>query len=155
MKFKEGVYGYGLITSTIGVGSLAGAILVASFANGKPTMHLLIGSGLALSASLIFLGLVCSFNIAITLCLILGFFHMLFITTANSMIQVNADPQFRGRSMSIYSLAFLGSTPIGNFFAGSVIEQIGTSSGMVLCGIITVILLLITIYTISKGKHLF
>ena len=80
---------------------------------------------------------------------------MLFITTANSMIQVNADPQFRGRSMSIYSLAFLGSTPIGNFFAGSVIEYTGTAVGMITCGVITVLLLMITVCTLPKEKRLF
>ena len=138
---NAGVQGYGFVSSAIGVGALIGAVGVASFAQGRPTLKLLISSGLTVSGTLIILGQINSLGLAVAVCIFLGFFHILFITTANSLVQINAEGQYRGRVMSIYTLAFMGTTPIGNIFVGSVIEQVGTAHGMVICGFSSIVLL--------------
>jgi MFS family permease len=48
---------------------------------------------------------------------------MLFISTANSTVQLNSSPIMRGRAMSLFSLVLLGSTPIGGPVIGWISEQ--------------------------------
>ena len=147
----SGVQGYGLLASAIGFGSLIGAIGVATFGKGLPTMGLLISSGLSVSAGLIILGSVSTLTPAVAICACLGFFNILFITTANSMIQVNTDHEFRGRVMSIYFLAFTGTTPIGNIFSGALIEHLGTATGIVVCGFVSIVLLCLVLVYFKKS----
>ena len=47
------------------------------------------------------------------------------ISTINSLLQLGSDDKYRGRVMSVYSLFFLGSTPIGASFAGFAVKHFG------------------------------
>jgi hypothetical protein len=75
------------------------------------------------------------------------------MTTANSTLQINSSEQFRGRVMSVYSFAFLGTTPIGNLFAGSIMEKLETGIGISICGAVSgLLILLIIINTFIKQR---
>lgn len=71
----------------------------------------------------------------------IGFFNLAFLNTANSVFQMTSSDEYRGRVMSAYSFLNQGSTPIGNFFAGTVMEHIGGDSGFVSCGAVSLIAL--------------
>ena len=86
--------------------------------------------------------------------ILIGFANMLFLNTANSIFQLNSSNEYRGRVMSIYSFLTLGSTPIGNFYAGTVMEHIGGNAGFIACGAAT-ILLLTVIYIIKRNEIVF
>lgn len=47
------------------------------------------------------------------------------ISTINSLLQLGSDDKYRGRVMSVYSLFFLGSTPVGASFAGFAVKHFG------------------------------
>lgn len=83
---------------------------------------------------------------------IIGFFNILYMTTANSTMQINSSDQFRGRVMSVYSFAFLGTTPIGNLFVGSISEKWGAGMGVLICGVISTLLVLVIIISNLAGK---
>ncbi len=51
--------------------------------------------------------------------------------------------------MSVYAFLNMGSTPIGNFFSGLVMEHFGGWSGFVFCGAVT-LLLLALIFVIKR-----
>lgn len=57
---------------------------------------------------------------------------MLFIITANSMLQLRSKPAFRGRVMALYGMVFLGSTPLGSLIAGAVGEHLGPRVGFLM-----------------------
>jgi hypothetical protein len=59
----------------------------------------------------------------------------------NSIFQLNSDGEHRGRGMSVYSFLNQGSTPVGNFYAGTAMEYGGGLWGFPLCGIAAVGLL--------------
>jgi MFS family permease len=80
----------------------------------------------------------------------IGFFNIIFLNTANTMFQMSTSDEYRSRVMSIYSLILFGSTPIGNFFAGTVMEHIPGDSGFVACGIAT-LLLLIPVFIFNRA----
>ena len=59
-------------------------------------------------------------------CLFLAGFGMtITVSTGNSIIQLNVPDTMRGRVMSLFSLTFLGFTPLGNFMYGSLAHYIG------------------------------
>ncbi|MBC8015657.1 MAG: MFS transporter, partial [Sporomusaceae bacterium] len=136
-----------------GAGSLVGALLMASWTKGTPKLSLLFGSGLIVSALLILLEPIRTLVLAVIIFAVIGFFNILFLTTANSMIQFNTSDQFRGRVMSVYSFAFLGTTPIGNLFAGTVMEKLGASAGISICGIMSTLLIALIIINTMNKKH--
>jgi len=62
-----------------------------------------------------------------------------FQTTANSLLQLNSEPAFRGRVMALYVMVFLGTTPIGGPIVGWVAQQFGARVGLGLGGVATLI----------------
>lgn len=150
---NQGVNGYGFLLSATGAGSFVGAFLVASWAKGNPRVTLLLGSAFIVSVLLIVVEPIRSFTLAAVIFTFIGFFNILFMTTANSTLQINSSEQFRGRVMSVYSFAFLGTTPIGNLFAGSVMQQLGAGIGISICGAVsTLFIVLIIINTLFKKR---
>lgn len=152
-SLKQGLNGYGLLLTASGAGSLAGALLVASWAKGNPRLRIVLGSGLLVSALLLVPDFVHSLPAAVGIFVIIGFVNIIFITSVNSTIQINSSNEFRGRVMSVYSFAFAGTTPIGNFFAGSVTQKMGAGMGFFLCGAISAILLVLIIIGIRPKER--
>jgi predicted MFS family arabinose efflux permease len=132
---------YGLLLSAMGIGSLIGAIIVSSRSKKSPTRKVLFISAICECLLYMIFGFVHSYFSAILFIALLGFFSVIFLTTANSIIQLNSDNDYRGRTMSVYTLAFAGTTPIGNFFAGSVTERFGANMGFLACGAVTIVLI--------------
>ena len=66
----------------------------------------------------------------------MGFTIMAFMITGNTMLQLNARPEARGRVMALYGIVFLGSTPIGAPIAGVLGEHLGARVGFVLSGLV-------------------
>jgi MFS family permease len=150
---KQGVGGYGFLLSSSGAGSLIGALIVASWAKGKPSLRLLFASAFSVSAFLTLLYLVHFLPLASIVLVIIGFSNILFMTTANSTMQFNSSDEFRGRVMSVYSFAFLGTTPIGNLFVGSISQRWGAGIGVFVCGTISVLLILLIVINSVIKKH--
>ena len=57
--------------------------------------------------------------------MLLGAFSILFGSSVNSYLQTVTPPALRGRVMSIHTLLFLGSTPIGSMIVGTLAEKQG------------------------------
>jgi len=77
----------------------------------------------------------------------LGYAAMCFMITGNTLLQLNARPQARGRVMALYGMVFLGSTPIGAPIAGWLGQLLGPRMefavmGVVALGVGAVVLLL-------------
>ena len=64
----------------------------------------------------------------------LGAASVTFAAAINSSLQLAAEPAMRGRVMALYSIVFLGSTPIGGPIAGWLSESIDPRAGLVLAG---------------------
>lgn len=82
--------------------------------------------------------------------MLIGFCNLIFLNTANSIFQVHSSNEYRGRVMSVYSFLNMGSTPVGNFLVGTVMEYAGGDSGYLFCGGATVLLLALIIIPAHK-----
>jgi len=67
-----------------------------------------------------------------------GFAAMGFMITGNTMLQVNAVPQARGRVMALYGIVFLGSTPFGAPLAGWLGQTIGPRREFFVMGLVAI-----------------
>ena len=122
--FHAGPGAFGLLSAAAGLGSFIGAILAAN-RNERPSMH---GLGVWLAAVGVTMALVSvapTLPVAMVLMVPIGFFAMSFMITGNTMLQLEAKPQARGRVMALYGVVFLGSTPIGAPLVGWLAEVLG------------------------------
>jgi len=140
---KEILYGgsdtLGYLMSGLGAGALLGAVYMAA----RKTV---LGLSKLLSTSVVILGLsivLAALSNNIYFSLIVFFFGgismVLSLSSINTMLQTIADEDKRGRVMSFYAMALLGTTPIGNLLSGTMATAIGISYTFFISGIITVL----------------
>lgn len=147
--------GYGFLMSSLGLGSLAGALTIAARSKNGPKKVLLNGSAFVVCILLTIIGSTKTYYMTSMFLAIVGAFNVVFSTTANSTVQLSTNDNFRGRVMSIYTLLFTGVTPIGSLFTGAVSNSFGASKGFVYSGIISMFLIfIITIISIGKMKKI-
>ena len=91
------------------------------------------------------LGFTRSFPLLLGLLTLTGFFQVLHTATTNTLLQSIVRDEFRGRVMSVYSLAFLGLMPIGSLLAGIVADQWGPGAWLSVAGLICTALMLVAL----------
>jgi MFS family permease len=120
VTFHGGAGSYAVLTSCMGVGAIAGGLTVAH--RGRPTPRLLQGVALTFGALLAVVAVAPSLAFAAVVIVFMGAASIAFIATANAELQLQAESAMRGRVMALYSMAFLGSTPIGGPLIGGISE---------------------------------
>jgi MFS family permease len=114
--FDGGAGAYTALAVAMAAGSVVGALAVGT--RGRVGRGLLVGSALAFAALAAFAAGAPSLGLAAALLVPLGAATVTFAAGINSSLQLAADPTMRGRVMALYSIVFLGSTPIGGPIAG-------------------------------------
>src|SRR5215204_5550518 len=116
-----GASGFGLLMSSLGVGSLIGALTLA-FTGRRPSRRLMLGSALLFGTFEIALGVVAGMGLTAVLAMVLmaatWFAMSTTMALANTAVQTSSPDWLRGRVVSIYLTVFAGSTPIGAALAG-------------------------------------
>jgi MFS family permease len=131
--WEGGATTYALLTTTMGVGSVAGAL--AAGARGRVSGGLLVASSAAFGAIMLLAAAAPSLPAMLALLVPLGAVSVTFAAGVNSALQLAVDPLMRGRVMALYSVVFLGSTPIGAPLVGWLAETAGPRAGLVLGGV--------------------
>jgi predicted MFS family arabinose efflux permease len=126
---------FGALSALAGVGSFLGAIVMASRVS-EPRMRDLALWAVAAGVSLVVPGLAPTLWLAGAAMIPMGFTIMAFMITGNTMLQLNARPEARGRVMALYGIVFLGSTPIGAPIAGVIGEHLGARVGFAISGLV-------------------
>ena len=76
-----------------------------------------------------------SFALSLVLLVVVGLGMMLQMASSNTMLQTIVDDKQRGRVMSFYTMAFMGTAPFGSLLAGSVAKIIGIPNTILIGGI--------------------
>ena len=125
-----GATGFGFMTAAMGVGAVIGGLLVA--ARGRTGLRTLVlasaGFGIAMTLATVAPGL----PIELAALALAGAASISFMSTGNSTLQLTATPEMRGRVMSLWFVAFQGSTPIGGPIVGWTMEALGARAGLAL-----------------------
>jgi MFS family permease len=91
----------------------------------RPSRRLLVGGAFAFGVVTVGLALVPGYFAGLALLVLIGGSGVLFISTTNALLQVNAVDAMRGRVMALWSIVFLGSTPIGGPITGLLARGLG------------------------------
>ena len=150
--FDRGPGVFGLLFSTMSVGSLAGALYTAS----RHKVHerftaaaaMVMGSMIVLTAMAPTLVLVMAGLIAV------GATSASFSATTQATLQLRSEPRFRGRVMALYSVVFLGTTPLGSPLVGWMAEQFGVRIAFGLCGGATALAAVGVLVALSRRREL-
>jgi MFS family permease len=133
--FGGGPHTLGLLMTASGCGALLGALWLAQrrtvIGLGRviPSTSALFGAGLILFSftHVLWLALPC-----LTLA---GFGFMVQMASSNTVIQTIVDDEKRGRVMSFYMMAFLGTAPFGSLIAGWLSQRIGAPNTLRIGGL--------------------
>ena len=151
--FDRGAGSYGLLTSTLAVGSLLGALLAAR-RTGPPSARRLFAAAFAFGLLEVAVGLAPSFTVMALLLVPTGVAVLTFTTTANTLVQLGSEPHVRGRVMALYVLVFLGGTPVGGPLVGGLSEVLGPRSGLLAGGLVTALAAVVGALVLSRARGL-
>lgn len=150
--FDRGAGVFGLLYSAMSVGSLAGALYTASrhkvherfTAAAAMVMGIMIVlTAMAPTLALVMLGLVT-----------VGATSASFSATTQATLQLRTEPRFQGRVMALYSVVFLGTTPLGSPLVGWMAEKLGVRTAFALCGGVTAMAAAATLVALLRRKAL-
>lgn len=123
-----GATGYGFMTAAMGIGAVTGGLLVA--ARGRTGLWPLILAATAFGVAMSLAALAPNLAVALVALAAAGGASISFMATGNSTLQLRADPAMRGRVMSLWFVAFQGSTPIGGPIVGVTMALLGARAGL-------------------------
>ena len=123
-----GATGFGFMTAAMGVGAVFGGLLVAAV--GRTGVRTLSFAAAAFGILLAFAALAPSLPVELAALALVGWASISFMATGNSTLQLTAAPTMRGRVMSLWFVAFQGSTPIGGPIVGWAMAAAGARAGL-------------------------
>ncbi len=121
--FHAGADHYGVLTSVMAIGSVAGALLSA--AREKPRIGVLIAGASVFGLGCGLAALMPGYILFGVVLVVIGVAAQTFTTTSNSAVQLSTTPVMRGRVMAIFLAIALGGTPIGAPAVGWVADTFG------------------------------
>lgn len=139
---------YGFLTAAMGIGAVAGGLVVASVARTGLLPFTVAAAGFG--AAILAAALIPSLAGVLAALAVVGFFSTAFMATGNTTLQLTSDPQFRGRVMALWSVTFTGSTPIGGPVVGLVADTLGPRYGLGLGAIACVAAAIIGMLAVSR-----
>lgn len=139
----SGPGGYAMLTTTVAVGSVLGALIAAG--RTRTTLRGLSATGCAVAALyLIAAAMPAPWSLGCVLAAI-GMATELMFTSANATLQLTAGPTLRGRVMGTYLVVLFGAGALGGPLLGTIDQHLGPRSGLALAGAIPAALLLAAI----------
>jgi MFS family permease len=129
----------GLLMSAVGLGALGGALFLASRRTVVGLGRVIIISATLFGTSLILFAFARTVVVALPLLALAGFGMMAQMASANTVLQTLVDDDKRGRVMSLYTMAFTGTAPLGSLLIGGAAGRFGAPVAIGVGGGLTVV----------------
>jgi MFS family permease len=152
IEFNAGAAEFGVLSSIMALGSVAGALLSANRA--APRMRYLFVAAAAFGVFCAASAVMPSFWLFSLALIPVGVAAQTFMTTANGAVQLGTDAAVRGRVMAIYMAIFMGGTPIGAPIVGWVANQFGPRWGLGVAAASGIAALFVGLYWLVKYRGL-
>ena len=123
-----GAAGFGFMTAAMGIGAVVGGLWLA--ARGRTGLRPLVIAAWGYGTAVGLAALAPNLGLELIALALAGAASIAFMATGNSTLQLTAEPSMRGRVMSLWFVAFQGSTPIGGPIIGWVMAVLGARAGL-------------------------
>jgi MFS family permease len=135
-KFLHGgAHTLGFLMTASGVGALAGALYLASRKSVLGLGRVMVASAALFGAGLIAFSFSRSLILSLAILTTVGAGMMITMASTNTIVQTIVREELRGRVMAFYSMAFLGTAPLGSLMAGAIAERVGPTNTILAGGI--------------------
>ncbi len=136
---RVGSSGLGWMTAATGLGATAGALILAGRQKRLPAGRTIAASMALLGAALVGFSQSTSFALSLALLFFVGLAMIVQMATSNTVLQLLAPEDLRGRVVSLYMLAFLGMSPFGSLLAGALAREWSTEAAVALGGAVSLV----------------
>jgi MFS family permease len=142
---------FGALYALMSIGSVIGALVTAHEA--QATRRYLLGAALAYGVLLIGAAAAPTLAVEMIVLVPVGAAGIAFTAMANGVLQTECAPEMRGRVAALFTVAFLGSTPIGGPIIGWVSEQLGPRAGLAVGGVATLAAAVVAIAAVRRHRE--
>ena len=139
------------MTAAMGLGAVVGGLFVA--ARGRTGLPPLILAAAAFGVLLAGAALAPTLGVELVALALVGGASIGFMSTGNSTLQLNCAPNMRGRVMSLWFVAFQGSTPIGGPIVGWVMAAAGARAGLGLGAMTCLLVAAMGLLALRRGRR--
>ncbi len=112
-----------ILFSVVSVGALVGALRTTR--RKTISVHVVALASLGYGAAMALMTFAPNDWFAFPLGVVLGIASIEFLTASTSIVQIESDPEMRGRVLAIQAMLFIGSTPVGGPIVGWISQQFG------------------------------
>ncbi len=126
--------GFGFLMAALGVGAVSGALTIGGIRRSQPPLPLTFTAAVLACMGILALAFVRRFWVAVPALFLVGFFAIVVTASCNTTLQINAPDDLRGRVMSLYSLVFGGSVPLGALLVGFISQHWGVPTAFLVMG---------------------
>lgn len=149
--FSGGADTLGVLYASMSIGSVIGGLVSAHEA--RATRRFVLGAALAFAAALVAAALAPTFALELLVLVPVGAAGIAFTAMANGVLQTETAPEMRGRVAALFTVAFLGSTPIGGPIIGWVSQQLGPRAGLWVGAVATLAVTVVAIAGIRRRRE--
>ncbi|MCW4385868.1 MFS transporter [Salinibacterium sp. SYSU T00001] len=128
IEFGLGSSEYGLLSSVMAIGSVAGALMAAR--RERPRLRVMVSAAAAFGLVCLIAAFMPNYWTFAASLAVLGACTLTFMTCANAYVQTTTESVMRGRVMALYMAVFMGGTPIGSPIVGWVTNHLGPRWGL-------------------------
>lgn len=152
VEFDKGASEFGLLSSVMAIGSVAGALLSAR--RSRARLRLVVGGAAAFGITCTVAALMPGYvSFAVSLAFV-GLSSLTLMTTANAYVQTSTLPAMRGRVMALYMAIFAGGTPLGAPLVGWVADEFGPRWSLGVAAFSGIIAAMVLIFWLVKYQRL-
>lgn len=146
--FHADARGYGLLSSTLAIGTIAGALLAAG--RERPQFKSLLSGAAVFGVGCALAALAPNYGWFAVALVIIGMGAMTFSNTTNSLMQLTTEPAMRGRVIALRVGVALGGTPIGAPIVGWIADHLGPRWALGVGALSGILAVGVAVYTIKR-----
>jgi MFS family permease len=135
--FHGGPSTYAALVAAMGLGAIVGALI--NGARESVTPMLLVGAAIGFGILSLLAAGAPTLALEVAALAPLGAATVTLAASVNSSLQLASEPSMRGRVMALYSIVFLGSTPIGGPLSGWLSQAIDPRAALVMAGVAAIV----------------
>jgi MFS family permease len=142
---------YSAISAAMGLGAVFGGLYTA----GKRSVEQkqLVTVAILFGLAMIFISVMPNLFLALLFTIIMGAMSITFIALGNTTLQLTSRPEMRGRVMSLWSIAFQGTTPIGGPIIGAIADHANPRVGILVGGEAALVAAIVGTLAVRSSKR--